>query len=349
MKILSVISFRFVYASLILILICSQLSSFSSVGNLRVKMEYNTYNSDEAILQFAQDGDSRFVNTEDAIKFFNSNINVYSNSTDNISLAINTFPEINATHITNLATTAIYAGVYHLIFTELASFNSLMQISLYDNFTSTLIPITDSLDYSFTISSNPLSQGTSRFQLIFQKTSVLPVQWLSFNADKINSLTSLKWSTASEKNTSHYIIQKSLNAIEFTNIGNVNAANYSTNISTYQFIDKNENSGIVYYRLLQMDLDGKKSYYKLISVNNLVAKQIKIYPNPATDQITIENTNLNAIGFSLINSVGNFILSTSLNSGVNNLSLLNLPSGVYFFKTNSEDNKTISSGTIVKK
>jgi hypothetical protein len=76
----------------------------------------------------------------------------------------------------------------------------------------------------------------------------------------------LKWSTASETNNSHFIIEKSFDAINFFEIGNVAGAGNSSTTLYYSFTDNNVN-GFAYYRLKQVDFNGTYSYSNIEVAN----------------------------------------------------------------------------------
>jgi len=111
------------------------------------------------------------------------------------------------------------------------------------------------------------------------KTIVLPVHWLSFTAEKkSNHTVDLKWSTASEVNNDHYEVQRSADGINFLTIVNVPASN----AKQYQYTDLNPLPATCYYRIRQVDKDGKYTYSSVVKIsfdNNGISWQV--YPNPA--------------------------------------------------------------------
>ena len=130
--------------------------------------------------------------------------------------------------------------------------------------------------------------------------SVLPIELLEFTATPYNNTVSLVWSTASELNNDHFIIQHSPDGKEFLPIGRVEGNGTTKTIHSYSFTDTKPLSGKNYYRLAQYDLDGKKQYSPIRYVN-IVRRtplektddkplQINLYPNPAKDEIKIRST-----------------------------------------------------------
>ncbi|GEM_PF-2690666 len=106
-------------------------------------------------------------------------------------------------------------------------------------------------------------------------TTTLPVEMLSFDGASTLSGNKLDWVTASETNSKHFEILRSWDGEIFTSLGEV-AAQGNSNIKTnYSFLDKNPANGINYYKLKQIDLDGKSEEYGPIAVkasirNNLI-------------------------------------------------------------------------------
>jgi hypothetical protein len=90
-------------------------------------------------------------------------------------------------------------------------------------------------------------------------TIVAPVELLSFTGRKVADHASLMWVTASEKNSSYFSIEKSDDAINFSEIGTVKAQGNSDNIVNYTF-DDNHFNGTAYYRLKIIDQDGTFEY-----------------------------------------------------------------------------------------
>ncbi|CAN5575528.1 hypothetical protein BH11BAC2_BH11BAC2_16810 [soil metagenome] len=111
----------------------------------------------------------------------------------------------------------------------------------------------------------------------------LPVELVDFTAIKKTAVTDLKWSTASENNSSYYEIQRSANGLDFVPIGKVNAAGESNVLLNYRFTDNLPLKGINYYRLKQIDLDGAFTYTDTRAVRFAVVGEVSIYPNPSVN------------------------------------------------------------------
>ncbi|MBO9611118.1 MAG: hypothetical protein J7619_00405 [Dyadobacter sp.] len=115
----------------------------------------------------------------------------------------------------------------------------------------------------------------------------LPVTLVSFSASNEGNENNLNWKTSFESNSKGFDVERSWNGNNFEKVGFV-AGHGDSNIgSDYSFIDKTPlfNS---YYRLKQLDFDGKFAYSSIVSVKN-ANSAIVTYPNPATDHFYIKN------------------------------------------------------------
>lgn len=121
---------------------------------------------------------------------------------------------------------------------------------------------------------------------------VLPIELTSFAAFCKEKYILLEWETASERNNDYFVIERSIDGIHFISVGTVQAVGNSTTPQNYQFEDFQVNSGKVYYRLKQIDDDGQYSYSSVVLTDckssSLSNPLISIYPNPATDILTID-------------------------------------------------------------
>jgi len=135
------------------------------------------------------------------------------------------------------------------------------------------------LQLNFT-SGLPYSFGTA------QGNSTLPVSMLSFIAKPATSTIINEWITATETNNRGFDIQKSTNGKEFTTIGWVDGNGTTDNSSDYSFEDKDVRANVVYYyRLKQIDNDGKESLSKVVAsvIKDISVVVYDVFPNPYKD------------------------------------------------------------------
>ena len=123
------------------------------------------------------------------------------------------------------------------------------------------------------------------------RMSALPVELISFTGKKQTNSNMLYWSTASEHNTSHFIIEKSEDGVVWNNVGLVQSAGNSTQRLDYSLEDKNVSQVINYYRLRQYDIDGADDVYGPIAINNrdrinIIAKRINLAGQEVNENAT---------------------------------------------------------------
>ncbi|MDQ3393989.1 MAG: T9SS type A sorting domain-containing protein [Bacteroidota bacterium] len=114
------------------------------------------------------------------------------------------------------------------------------------------------------------------------KNLTLPVELLFFEAQAVGNEVHLKWATASEENFDFFVVEKSVDAIDFVPTGEkIHGAGNSTKISNYSYIDEVPFSGRSYYRLKAVDYDGTVEYHPVTSVDFAGNSNVKMYPNPS--------------------------------------------------------------------
>jgi len=102
----------------------------------------------------------------------------------------------------------------------------------------------------------------------FLPFSVLPVKFVNFYVSKYNNDVRLNWSTANETNNNHFEIERSLDGSNWSTIAMVLGAMNSTSVTSYSYTDKNMTAKQAYYRIKQVDNDGKFTYTAIKSVRN---------------------------------------------------------------------------------
>ena len=182
--------------------------------------------------------------------------------------------------------------------------------------------------------------GFSRFFLI-DASVVLPVSLLDFKAALVNHNTELNWTTANEINNSGFDVETSRNGIDFVKLGFVAArANGNTTNATYNYTHVKPQSGVNYYRLKQIDKDGKFAYTRIIAINigdNGSAKPF-LYPVPAKDAITLNfGTITTAAMVSIYSNDMKLIRSEKIAGSVvtSDFDIASLPPGIYFMVVTS--------------
>jgi hypothetical protein len=120
----------------------------------------------------------------------------------------------------------------------------------------------------------------------------LPVTLINFNAGLANKKVVLTWSTAQEKNSSHFVVQRSTDGVEYTDAGMIFTQGDSEIARTYNFQDgvSTNTKGVLYYRLKMVDLDGKfeHSLVRLVKLGETGSKlELQAFPNPVVTELRI--------------------------------------------------------------
>ena len=123
----------------------------------------------------------------------------------------------------------------------------------------------------------------------YEFTGTIPVKLLSFAAAKSGNNVLVKWITASEQNTKQFVIERSVDAINFITVGTVQAIGNSSVNQYYNLTDLNAlntTAKVLYYRLKTIDLDGRFEYSVIIAIQfNNKELLVKVQPNPFVSEL----------------------------------------------------------------
>lgn len=174
---------------------------------------------------------------------------------------------------------------------------------------------------------------------------VLPVNLLSFDAQKQNAGIQLAWTTAAEKSFSHFVVERSASANNFSTLQTMKATGQS---QPYTTLDEHPFPGINFYRLKMVDNDGGCSYSKTIAVNTGTAvSNMAVAPNPAVNSFTLRLQSVSASSETvrIMNAAGTIMQQQNifLQAGTNQVvvDIAGLAKGIYFVQL-------MSSGTTLQ-
>ncbi|HEX8327940.1 MAG TPA: T9SS type A sorting domain-containing protein [Hymenobacter sp.] len=169
----------------------------------------------------------------------------------------------------------------------------------------------------------------------------LPVTLSAFGGKWANGGTDLTWATSSEKNSSHFVVERSIGRdAAFQVVGRVNAAGNSSAALAYKLRDAEaaaQGVSVLYYRLRQVDVDGTTVFSPMISVAvgklAVVAPEMEVYPNPAPDAqiVKVRCLNLPATGgvVETFSQLGQLVSRQPVTAAAAGLQLPTLASGLY--------------------
>ncbi len=189
-------------------------------------------------------------------------------------------------------------------------------------------------------------QGDPALRMLLTTDSPLPVNLVSFKAtyQSESQSVSLGWMTSSEKNNSHFVVERSADAKNFTTIGRLEGGGTIAASKDYYLTDANPLKGINYYRLNQVDTDGKNNYSNIVSAKVPVNEFFKIYPNPSKDLVKIilpEGQTLKS--WTLTDKSGKILRNGFLET----INISRFATGLYVLKITTSQNLLLTK-TIVK-
>jgi len=181
-----------------------------------------------------------------------------------------------------------------------------------------------------------------------QQPQGLPVELVSFQAEKKGSESMLSWKTASEINNSHFEIERSDDGRSFEFIGEIDGRGTTTSLEAYEFVDATPLKGVNYYRLKQVDYNGDYEYTDIRTVEFAISandSRVTLYPNPVTDfvRVNTQETNLVLEAFDL-NGKLVYKRNVSESGEVNTQDFIG---GAYIFKVSSTAGKVILTEKII--
>ena len=164
---------------------------------------------------------------------------------------------------------------------------------------------------------------------------VLPVELTSYTAKIVNQTARLDWNVATESNNRKFVIYRSGDDRQFIQIGEVASLGNTTTNRSYFFVDKQPLNGNNYYKLVQVDLDGKPTELGLRTLSfSLSTFSIQLYPNPTKDKATVTFEAAKYVSLVLSGIDGKALKAVQLNSQQDKLEidLSAYPTGIYFIR-----------------
>ena len=225
---------------------------------------------------------------------------------------------------------------------------------------SIITPATSGLYFiGFHCYSDSAKGGISIDDISLEVTNTLPVTLLNFSGEVNAKQNLLHWSTASEQNNTGFEVQRSNDGHSFNKVGFVNtkAANGNSNLKiNYDFSDIGFAASANYYRLKQIDKDGKFNYSNIVVLNeNVVANgSIEVYPNPAKNILNVKFTSANNRNATILiaDVSGKIVLNKTINinndEGLIQLDISQFAAGAYLIKLISADGAKKTTMKFVK-
>ncbi|OHX67291.1 T9SS type A sorting domain-containing protein [Flammeovirga pacifica] len=195
--------------------------------------------------------------------------------------------------------------------------------------------------FSFVLSTVSFSQniytggesGQFTYAEIINDTD-LPVTFGYFTATKKAGIVEIKWSTYTEINNDYFIVERSLDGLNWSSIGQVNGFGNSNIEIEYQFTDTSPFLGTAYYRIKQTDYDGQSEYFGPKKVSNNDINTITIYPNPNSGFFYIKMNKDDLQYLKIFDSLGKNVIYNIdvVTDNLINITLNKHKKGIYYIK-----------------
>ena len=161
-------------------------------------------------------------------------------------------------------------------------------------------------------------------------TNILPVELVNFTGIGLVDKNQISWKTKSEINSDWFVIESSVDGINFAEVGRKKAAGNSSANLDYSFDDFDFNHSIKYYRLKAIDFDGTYEYSQTISIARDMY-DLSVFPNPSNGVVYVSKKDLDNYDVTLTNSLGQILeIPSSIDNGQMAFDLNHLPNGTYF-------------------
>jgi hypothetical protein len=179
-----------------------------------------------------------------------------------------------------------------------------------------------------------LNGTTSNFTSHALLSAPLPVTIASFNAARSGSESVLQWQTAIEQNSREFVIERSADGKNYTEIGSVPAAGDSKTLLNYTYTDPQPLPNNNFYRLKQVDLDGNFDYslVRMVSFSTTASTRLIWYLTGKTSAgILLQGGNDEP--YALYDTGGRLLRAGNLSFGATQVS--QLPPGIYFVRVST--------------
>jgi hypothetical protein len=191
----------------------------------------------------------------------------------------------------------------------------------FDELTSPNFTYVPSSDYNYTADLLPaaavkilipLNAGADKMNWGVS-CATIPLGLVDFSVKKVNNEAVLTWKTVNEQEVSHFDVERSNDGKAFYSVGKVKPNNTLAQ-SIYNLTDRGPLSIIQYYRLKMVDLDGKVTFSKILSLSNSDkgVNKLSVYPSIVSDNLTVETTLNEAATLKIVDVLGKVVLSKTI-------------------------------------
>jgi hypothetical protein len=184
----------------------------------------------------------------------------------------------------------------------------------------------------------------------FRMMGILPVTFANFYVSRVDADVMVRWTTATESNNHHFEVQRSEDGQSWKTIAIVSAAGNSTELNSYSYTDKNMLKSIAYYRIMQVDFDGRFSYTVVRAVKNSTENaEPKIFITKNGMLTVLFEEIKSQVSVDVYNASGQSVIHRRYEqSAYITLQSLNMASGVYVVRIIDENNEVATKKIFVE-
>lgn len=170
----------------------------------------------------------------------------------------------------------------------------------------------------------------------------LPVELLYFDVDQEEADVKISWATASEMNNDRFEIYKSSDGENWNLFEIVGGRGNANDIHEYAVVDTKPSLGINYYKIVQVDYDGRTASLgiRAIDLSRNGLNQLKVFPNPVKDVLNIFDAEGEAF---IYNCSGYLVQQAMIYAGMRSIDVSGLQDGMYQILIISETGQRITT------
>lgn len=186
-----------------------------------------------------------------------------------------------------------------------------------DTYTDTKTPLNADGDtqLDFNVTSVAASKAANRFRVVFKEMQTMPVTFTSIKANAAKTTISVNWKVENQSNLKEYVVERSADGKNFSQVATLPAT--KTNAFEYNWLDQQPQTGVNFYRVKSVDLNGKKAFTSIVKGQiSGISTSINVYPNPAVNanlNIQLNNEPAGIYYVRLVNQLGQVMVSEKIN------------------------------------
>lgn len=321
---------------------------------ISIKMVQDSANYDIAHLRFLDTYKNEYDEMEDADYLTGSGQNVFLSAMtiDNHAVAIASQPLDKKKTSVFLTVNDNYSGLYTIQKINLSGIPEVYDIWLMDHFKNDSLDLRANDTYKFNLDkANPLTFGSTRFEIVIRKKPLPPYELVSFNGQRTGTDILLKWNTVNEYDYTSFELQKSTDGTNFEAVRNMQ----SSSLGSYNFKDiySSNSTATIYYRLKQVDINDVVYYSNVVIITPAKGNgTFAVFPNPATNtiQFSLDQTLKSPfVRLSIFNTMGLLMKSGTFTATTGQQDVSTLIPGNYTIEiTDLNSKKAILTGKFIK-